>query len=1335
MKKTMMTGLLLVLAGSVWAVAAPEKPTDFGGEFRWIDDGGFERRFEVALDELSVPAQGGRQVSRAVAAAGSLAEIRERAIRWKQDTGEDVELVLYEVGAKRTPYSRRVLTKQVLVRAEPGAKLGGVAALAGGGAWVEVDYAPGLFLVETDETGGALELADRLRGQPGVLGADPLLARLQQKKWVPNDTLFPQQWHLRNTGQGGGTAGIDVNITNVWDTYRGSNVLIGIVDDGLQTTHTDLFENVNTTIDWDWNGNDGDPNPDLSYDYHGTSCAGVAAARGNNGRGVSGAAPYATLVGYRLIGGESTDAMEASAMTTNNHLVHLKSNSWGPYDDGTLEAPGALTRAALSNAATTGRGGLGTIIVWAGGNGLEANDNSNYDGYANSIYTIAVAALTDGGVQSWYSEPGANLVVTAPSSGGATDIVTTDLMGNNGYNPDPEYDELADTNYTQTFGGTSSSTPLVAGVLALALEANPGLGWRDVQEILIRSATKNHVADPDWSTNAAGFAFNHKYGSGLVNARAAVTLAETWENLGPQVRASVVQTNLNQAIPDNNPAGITQSFALSATNLRVEHVTVTFDALHTYRGDLAVTLTSPSGMQSRLSEQHDDANANFSAWTFSSVRHWGEEALGEWTLHVADLGAGDTGTLRWVRIDFYGTSLGAVSNQPPAIALDPDGAAKTVVFDNPLSFTVTATDYDGGAVSLTASNLPAGATAPDDSGTGTASTTFNWTPAEGQVGTHIVTFSATDSDGTTHQEVQITVRDGSVAVDLFISEYIEGSSNNKAVEIFNGTGAPVDLSAYAIRRYDNGSSSVGGTIVLSGTLADGDVFVVANTSANAAILAQADMTSGSLGFNGNDVVALAKSDVNIDVVGTIGDAADFAKDVTKVRKSTVVEGTTTYDPLEWDDYAVDTTEHLGAHEFGAAEPAAPAFAAIPAQNATVGVLFSLNAASYASGNPAPAVTLLSSTADGAEYGFAGGSLSFTPSVTGSFDFVFQASNALGTASATATVAVTDAPVLIPTAFIAGLGSDSFTVNWSAVTDATTYQVQVATDDQFSTGGGGANLMENAGFETGDNTGWDKFETEYAVVTTGPQEGVYHATCAATGTRDLMQAVDIFGDGVTEYEISYYYKVLSGDDSDVRIWSTWASGSQVSGDMLTSATFNATTADWTQQTYHVVPASGANTLNFEVRVYNGATVHLDNFFVGVPGGGGGGEGSIIVDETVAALTHPVTGLVPETPYWVRVRATGGDWSEVVSATTLAEGGGGTPAPEPIVAWQSPTNGAAMAMQIQTAVGVTYALQFTTDLSGNPPVWVQVDTESGTGGAVNLQDMDSEGIQRFYRIVKP
>ena len=160
------------------------------------------------------------------------------------------------------------------------------------------------------------------------------------------------------------------------------------------------------------------------------------------------------------------------------------------------------------------------------------------------------------------------------------------------------------------------------------------------------------------------------------------------------------------------------------------------------------------------------------------------------------------------------------------------------------------------------------------------------------------------------------------ADDLFISEYIEGSSNNKAVEIYNGTGASVDLSDYTLRLYFNGGTSPS-SISLSGTLAAGGVYVVAHSSANATILAAADLATGSLTFNGNDVVALAKSGSNIDVIGTIGSSANFAEDVTKVRKSSVTDGVTTYDTDEWTNYASDTTTYLGDHTMDGAGSGTP----------------------------------------------------------------------------------------------------------------------------------------------------------------------------------------------------------------------------------------------------------------------------------------------------------------------------------------------------------------------------------------------------------------------------
>ena len=154
---------------------------------------------------------------------------------------------------------------------------------------------------------------------------------------------------------------------------------------------------------------------------------------------------------------------------------------------------------------------------------------------------------------------------------------------------------------------------------------------------------------------------------------------------------------------------------------------------------------------------------------------------------------------------------------------------------------------------------------------------------------------------------------GTYATDLFISEYIEGSSNNKAIEIYNGTGSPVNLSGYNLKVYVNDATTPGSAINLSGTLNPGEVYVVVNPSANATILAAADMTSGSLSHNGNDAIGLFEETTLIDIVGTTGTTADFAKDKTLVRKASITTPKTTWDSAEWDSYPKDTIEHLGLH--------------------------------------------------------------------------------------------------------------------------------------------------------------------------------------------------------------------------------------------------------------------------------------------------------------------------------------------------------------------------------------------------------------------------------------
>lgn len=710
-----------------------------------IDDAGQPRVFEVMLDEVAVSTPAARRVITAEPKAASVAALKNSARLRTKQTGEEAELVLRERVKDQRHGVPRILTRELLVTVEPGADL---AALLGNDATARRagDGLDHMYLVRAADSPSALDLALRLRASRGIRAAEPLLARQQTRRLVPNDTFFTNQWHLRNTGQFNGSAGNDVRVTNVWDTYRGAGMYIAIIDDGLQTAHPDLSANVNTAIDWDFNFDDNDPNPGTGDD-HGTACAGVAAARGNNGLGVSGSAPEATLVGLRLISLASSDSEEADAMNWSNHIIQLKSNSWGPNDNGaTLEGPGALTRAALSNACILGRGGRGILNFWAGGNGLDANDDSNYDGYANSIYTIAIGAVANTGIQSWYSESGANLVVVAPSSGDNNSgsdvgIWTTDRTGSSGYST---------TDYANDFGGTSSATPLAAGVGALVLQANTNLGWRDVQEILIRTATRNHSGDSDWRTNAAGIWFNHKYGGGMINASGAVARALTWTNLGPQLMVVSNQSGLSVSIPDNSAAGVTRTFTV--TNLmRVEHAVLNVSITHASRGHLRIELISPGNTTSVLANTRADTGDNYSDWAFMTVRNWGESAAGTWTVRVADRTAGTAGTLTAARLTLYGTSSATPSNQPPVFAAI---GAQTVVQNAALLFGVTATDpADGDPITLSASNLPPGAVFGSTNALGS----FQWNPAA-TLGVFTSRFFAADDDGVATQAVVITCR-------------------------------------------------------------------------------------------------------------------------------------------------------------------------------------------------------------------------------------------------------------------------------------------------------------------------------------------------------------------------------------------------------------------------------------------------------------------------------------------------------------------------------------------------------------------------------------------------
>lgn len=409
-----------------------------------------------------------------------------------------------------------------------------------------------------------------------------------------SDPLFPMQWHLH---------GNQFSVNVVADS-SGLGIPIAIVDDGLQHIHPDIQANYNADLSWDYSDNDSDPSPGTDEDGHGTACAGVAAAVQNNicGRGV---AYKASIVGIRALGRPLYDYEEAEALTHKSDKIRIFSCSWGPQDDGRrMDGPGPVTREALKQEKA--------IYVWASGNGRQHHDNSNYDGYANSPYVIAIGASDYLGRQSEYSESGANLFALAPSSGGGKGIITSDLMGRAGY---------SQGSCTFDFGGTSSAAPLAAGVIALILEKHPHLNARDIMHIIAKAGRYQHT---------------HETGFGILKVPDLLQTALLYKGVPP--RRKVLQKNNNMMIMipkgyNNAVINITAPDALEF----IEHVLCTVDMTHGRRGQVFVSLKSPVS-ESLLSEHRDDTYSGQSVWTFSSVHHWKERLkVGDvWEIKVRD---------------------------------------------------------------------------------------------------------------------------------------------------------------------------------------------------------------------------------------------------------------------------------------------------------------------------------------------------------------------------------------------------------------------------------------------------------------------------------------------------------------------------------------------------------------------------------------------------------------------------------------------------------------------------------------------------------------------------
>lgn len=631
--------------------------------------------YVIALDELYVPAGPAATRLHTLAPQKNLPALLASAMSLGAQTGVQPRLVLYPIDAPHNESTRRIVTQQVHIETDNLEAVRAATRSLGVINWTTPDYAPGHAIAQVEgDPAQVLRVADALSRLANVISATPLLA-VQHAKLavpVPNDPFFTQQWHLLKAQD---SSDIDINVTPVWPTRKGAGINIGIVDDGVQITHPDLAANAAVSGHYDWNDADTDPAPSLAADDHGTAVAGLAAARGNNGVGVSGVAPEATLYGLRLIAQPTTDQEDAEAMAWKNDVIQIKNNSWGPAP-GTpsiLGSAGSLWQSSVTTGTTYGRGGLGTVYVFAAGNGKESGFQGNKNAYANNIHVLAVGAVTNGGDSASFGEGGSHLVVSAPGES-TPGIVTTDRTGANGYNPGSS--EISDQDYTQTFGGTSASAPIVSGVIALMLEANPDLGWRDVKEILLRSSKQLHPSDNNWVTRDDGqpshpIKHHEFFGGGLIDADAAVALAASWTPLGTEAFVTQSTTRVTQTIPDDPDSPLVIPITPSGPKLRVEHVEVSVNITHVWRGDLEITLTSPSGTVSTLASSTIlDSGDNYSNWTFSSVRHWGESSEGTWQLSIRDDIGGLVGKFNFAMIKFSG-----VAPDAPVITVQPQDTA------------------------------------------------------------------------------------------------------------------------------------------------------------------------------------------------------------------------------------------------------------------------------------------------------------------------------------------------------------------------------------------------------------------------------------------------------------------------------------------------------------------------------------------------------------------------------------------------------------------------------------------------------------------------------------
>lgn len=466
--------------------------------------------------------------------------------------------------------------------------------------------------------------------------------------FTPNAEFYSQQWHLSAIGNLGKTGTLE----RIWAEYRGKGVRVGVYDEGMDASHVGLAPNYNAALEL--------PNVSGSNKgVHGTAVAGLIA--GSIAGGAVGVAFEASLTSIPLLA-KTNGAPSTRATFDWMAKFDVVNCSWGPiYRFG---FGNGLFDDILASAMREGRKGLGTIVVNSAGNSYSR------DGYTNSFnqsrYSISVGALTANGDVTNFSTRGASVLVSAPGAG----LTTTDVTGSDGYTTGDYFSE---------FSGTSGAAPIVSGVVALMLSANPLLGWRDVQEIL--ALTANHTTssplggDPavsPWVINGArnvnggGLHFSNDVGYGQVDAYEAVRMAEVWGKFTqPQTSFNEQKLTATASLSEKSDKKWSYTFTITSA-IRLEHADLTFGLFNSNpnikpkHSDLEIELVSASGTISKLSDYLPAApgieQPDF--WTYGSEAFRGELSAGTWTLRVSSKSGFDAGASATASLALDGSTAG-----------------------------------------------------------------------------------------------------------------------------------------------------------------------------------------------------------------------------------------------------------------------------------------------------------------------------------------------------------------------------------------------------------------------------------------------------------------------------------------------------------------------------------------------------------------------------------------------------------------------------------------------------------------------------------------------------